>query len=263
MGKRTTDGVIGVTSGKTPIGALDSPRAFQWIALLGVVGVVLSGWIVMKNIITATALPKTNTSNTSVAVAAELEKLKSKDTDGDAISDYDELYSLHTSPYLKDSDGDGTPDGTEYQNGTDPNCPQGKVCEGFRLLTSITDSNGNVTPEFLRKSLASAGVPQAALDQTDDASLLKIYQQVIQSQSGTNTNSGTTSNLNTNGKVSNSNSSNTNSASSGLSLAQLQNLSSNEIRQLLIDNGIDATTLNSVDDATLRQIFLESINTSN
>ena len=56
---------------------------------------------------------------------ADLAALKSKDTDGDGLSDYDELYVYHTSPYIKDSDSDGIPDGVEVANGTDPNCPQG------------------------------------------------------------------------------------------------------------------------------------------
>lgn len=54
--------------------------------------------------------------------------LKNKDTDSDGLSDYDELYFYHSSPYIKDSDSDGMPDGTEVKNGTDPNCPQGQDC---------------------------------------------------------------------------------------------------------------------------------------
>jgi Bacterial TSP3 repeat len=53
---------------------------------------------------------------------------KTKDTDGDGLSDYDEVNIYHTSPYLKDTDSDGIPDGVEIKNGTDPNCPQGQTC---------------------------------------------------------------------------------------------------------------------------------------
>lgn len=59
---------------------------------------------------------------------AAIDALKAKDTDGDGLSDYDELYVYHTSPYIKDTDSDGIDDGTEVKNGTDPNCPQGKDC---------------------------------------------------------------------------------------------------------------------------------------
>ncbi len=53
---------------------------------------------------------------------------KLKDTDRDGLSDYDELYVYHTSPYLVDSDSDGIPDGDEIARNSDPNCPEGKNC---------------------------------------------------------------------------------------------------------------------------------------
>lgn len=57
-----------------------------------------------------------------------LELQKTKDTDRDGLSDYDELYLYHTSPYLADSDSDGIQDAVEIAQGTDPNCPSGKPC---------------------------------------------------------------------------------------------------------------------------------------
>ncbi len=54
--------------------------------------------------------------------------LMNRDTDGDGLSDYDELYKYHTSPFLKDSDSDGIDDKKEIENKTDPNCPEGKNC---------------------------------------------------------------------------------------------------------------------------------------
>jgi hypothetical protein len=278
LGRHTTNGIVGVTSGTTPVGALDSPRAFRLVAFFGVTAVLLSGWLIYHNVFRITALPKVvSAQNTNVVVDNDkLLALQNKDTDGDGISDYDELYISKTSPYLKDSDGDGIPDGTEAQSGTDPNCPEGKICEGFRVLTSIVDAKGNLTPAFLRKSLLSAGVPQAALDKTDDASLLRIYQEIVASQPVSNTNTANTnstntgatnqglaSSLNVNGVGSIADPTNASTtATSGLTLTQLQTLSSAEIRQLLIDNGIDQATLNSIDDATLKQIYLESLSTN-
>ncbi len=264
LGRRISNDLVGVTSGSTPIGALDTPRAYRSIVIIGLLALGASGWLIYRGIVATTARPQPTANANAVAVAAvaELEKLKQKDTDGDGISDYDELYKTRTSPYLKDSDGDGASDQAEIDKGTDPNCPQGKVCEGFRLLTSPVDAQGQLTPEFLRRALASAGVSQSTLDQTDDASLLGIYRQVVKSQPATNTNA----TANTNGSAENANTAvpsiaNTN-ASTPPALSQLQQLTPAEIRQLLVQNGLDQATLNAVDDATLQQIFQEAIKTS-
>lgn len=42
------------------------------------------------------------------------------DTDGDGLSDYDELFVYGTNPLLADTDGDGLPDGWEIQHGLNP-----------------------------------------------------------------------------------------------------------------------------------------------
>lgn len=266
IGKKATDGVVGVTSGTTPVRTLDNrTKAFQFILVIGIVAFGLSGWLLYNDIVGATKLVRTTnteTGNTNSAIA-ELARLKDIDTDGDTLSDYDELYNVHSSPYLYSSAGDGISDGQKLKDGLDPNCPKGTTCPGFRLLTSVVDQNGQLTPEFLRRSLQSAGVPQATLDETDDATLLKIYREVIgttvsntnSSVTNGNTNTGRT-NTNSSGTVTNTNTSTTNG------LTELEQLSSAEIRQLLIQNGVDAKTLESVDDATLKLIFQQAI-TSN
>lgn len=243
---------MGVVSGKQAVRGLDTPKAYSTIFGLGVVAFLACGWIIYRSVFGATAFtqPKNANRNTNVglALSTEIQKLKTVDTDGDGLSDYDELYNLHTSPYLKDSDGDGLSDSAEIQSGTDPNCPKGKACEGFRPLTSITDSTGNLTPQFLRQALAAAGVPQATLDSASDATLLQIYNQAIV-KNGTTTNG-------------NANTSTTNSPTTENALDTIQNLTSDEIRQLLIKNGVDATSLTTIDDTTLRQIFQEAVSTS-
>ena len=45
---------------------------------------------------------------------------QSSDTDGDDLSDFDEIFVSSTDPLDKDSDADGMPDGWEIENGTDP-----------------------------------------------------------------------------------------------------------------------------------------------
>lgn len=268
FGKRATDKVVGVASGDTPLASLDNrSRAFQVVLTIGIVAFGMSGWLIYNSVVSATRLVKVrssvNAGNTNTATAiAKLEQLKNTDTDNDGLSDYDELYNTHSSPYLFSSAGDGISDNEKIGLGLDPNCPQGKTCPGFRLLTSIVDQNGQLTPEFIRRSLQSAGVPQATLDQTDDATLLQIYRQVVGSATPTNTNAAMNANFslgNTNGT---SSISNTNTATS---LEQIEQLTSAEIRQLLIQNGVDASTLNTVDDTTLKAIFQQAIssNTTN
>src|SRR3989344_3458461 len=79
---------------KRPLQMLQAPRADALYAAVGTNGVI----------------------NASAA------ELSVKDTDGDGLNDYDELYIYKTSPYLEDSDSDGVSDSAEIQKGTNPNC---------------------------------------------------------------------------------------------------------------------------------------------
>jgi hypothetical protein len=57
--------------------------------------------------------------------------LKLIDTDGDEISDWDELFVYETSPYLADTSGDGINDyDAIFVHGIDPLCPRGEDCYG-------------------------------------------------------------------------------------------------------------------------------------
>lgn len=94
----------------------------------------------------------------------DIEALKKKDTDGDGLSDYDELYVYKTSPYLKDSDSDGVDDKTEVFGGTDPNCPTGKVCDvATSAATGVAEQTGDGTgvAENLLKSASGGSVSGA------------------------------------------------------------------------------------------------------
>ena len=158
-----------------------------------------------KNINTATD----NATNTSV-------DLHNIDTDNDGLSDYDEINIYHTSPYLEDTDSDGIPDGVEVKNGTDPNCPTGKVCSGSDVPVSATSTtvstgtasssanvpalsipadvasssqqaiqdaiSGKADAATLRQLLISSGADKAMLDQISDTDLMASYQQTLQNQ---------------------------------------------------------------------------------
>ncbi|MBI4250647.1 hypothetical protein HY622_03600 [Candidatus Uhrbacteria bacterium] len=142
-------------------------------------------------------------------VAADIESgepsialLKSSDTDGDGLTDYDELYTYRTSPYLKDTDSDGYTDDEELKTGHDPNCASGKSCFGsaFSVSTSTpATASANAMPESLktifgpqgprsiedfaslsidqvRELLASQGVSKEDLAKIDDKALMEVYQ---------------------------------------------------------------------------------------
>ena len=83
--------------------------------------------------------------NNNVTTGAEetektIEQLQALDTDGDGLSDFNELYVHSTSPYLKDSDSDSYPDKEEIDGGFDPNCPKGQDCRGAADKTQSTDN---------------------------------------------------------------------------------------------------------------------------
>ena len=120
------------------------------------------------------------------------------DSDGDGISDYDELYVYKTSPYLEDSDSDGLTDLEEINQGSDPNCPVGENCleseliiqgdsglEGLEYLiedNSISEKETEidlnaVTPDTLREILLDSGYEADVLEQISDEELLTSFRE--------------------------------------------------------------------------------------
>lgn len=166
-------------------------------------------------------LDRNNSGSSEVAVEENNEdseeSLRGKDTDGDGLSDWDELYFYKTSPYLEDSDSDGFTDKQEIDSSKDPNCPAGRDCysdgivegdEGVvnaeenkndsssldNLLdqfgaednfSSIDNSQINsilppvVPADDLREMLIEYGMDKAMLDQFSDEQLLESYKEVL------------------------------------------------------------------------------------
>lgn len=145
------------------------------------------------------------------------------DSDGDGLSDYDEINNYQTSPYLEDSDSDGISDYDEVKQGTDPNCPTGKVCNSSETSIStasstvdnvaagltidsgatVTDTGavsttGEVTPAILRQILLQSGTLTAAeLEKISDEEIMANYQKAVADQ-GTSEQSASSTGTSTN-----------------------------------------------------------------
>jgi len=234
--------------------------------------------------------PLTNTDLSQTDDQAAMQALKSKDTDGDGLSDYDELYIYNTSPYLTDSDGDGIPDGTEVKNGTDPNCPQGQNC--FRTDTGTADTstanvptfqgvppdtgNPSITAETVRTLLKQGGTPADVVDNMSDDDVLQLYSETLQenpdiinnvSQSGATVQTPAAAAGSSTGSANFSTGTLPTPNASGVdlnafnvkSMDDLRNLTGAQIRTLMIQSGASADLLSSVNDDDLKTMFMSKL----
>lgn len=122
----------------------------------------------------------------------ESTKQRITDTDTDGLSDWEELNTYGTSPYLADSDSDGVSDAAELKANADPNCPQGKNCGASDLpadrpeeaaaadsLISPEELN-DLTPDEIRALLKQGGATDEQLQNASDADLKNLLQEVLQ-----------------------------------------------------------------------------------
>jgi hypothetical protein len=180
------------------------------LAALAVFIVVFWAWQMQSHIKAPFDYGKTT--ETDGTAEEEYNKLlKNADTDKDGLSDYDEIYTYKTSPYLEDTDSDGLSDKKEIDNGTNPVCPEGKDCaaaidtsaatvlntgsassEANTVITlgsstvseaalqNILDGKGDAAT--LRQFLLSGGASQEELNLISDEDLLKSNQETLESQ---------------------------------------------------------------------------------
>ena len=188
--------------------------AFALLMFLGIGGVVFGaqsfGASMMRPIQTQIAAFYTGEEflTSDEREAREIEESKTKDTDGDGLVDYDELYVYKTSPYISDSDSDGFDDKQEVYSGNNPNCPTGKDCglivgsaeavaensaadafiEGlgendlleagsvtFESEEDVASFFQQATMDQIRAALAESGMSQEELDDIDDETLKAFF----------------------------------------------------------------------------------------
>ncbi len=124
------------------------------------------------------------------------ESQKKLDTDGDGLSDYDELKTYRTSPYLKDTNSNGYDDRTELITGHDPLLRGGTVAPTAAADSTasgqpadptaasenpadLLDVMKNPTPQKLRELLLSQGLPQEKIDALTDDALMSLYSESL------------------------------------------------------------------------------------
>jgi len=150
-----------------------------------------------------------NSSNTSTNLDASNLDLKSVDTDNDNISDWDELFTYGSSPYLEDTDGDDLSDYEEiFTYKTDPNCLEGQTCSGTLTQSEAQGENntaevldsyyntssssditasevsayldsGDIDVSYLRETLLEEGFNKTELDQISDEDLISVFKDTI------------------------------------------------------------------------------------
>lgn len=180
--------------------------------VVGVFLLLISFRQLKNNIYNPFSFAKQETKDLSPAEADVLSSyiLQTTDTDGDGLSDYDELYIYGTSPFLADTDSDGISDYDEVIGGTDPLCAEGQDCYGLRDpsfvvspdLSGNTGTNTNETPTtqdedlaviediisgqadpaFLRNLLLNNGFNEEELSQISDEDLQAAYFEVVSDQ---------------------------------------------------------------------------------
>ena len=171
--------------------------------------------------------------------AASLLELQGKDTDLDGLSDYDELYVYKTSPYLPDSDSDGFNDLAEIEDGFDPNCPKGQECMGLAEQGGTVEIPGlaeEPTMEEIRQMLVEGGMTAEQVNAVDDETLRQLYLETAQETQ--------------------------NQVSSDEPLGNLlpdsyDTITPNQLRAILLDQGLPEEDLNNLSDSDLRELWNE------
>jgi len=177
-----------------------------------------------------------------------LEQAKQEDTDEDGLFDYDEIYLYNTSPYIQDSDSDAFTDKEEIDAGSDPldanstpyriisDSPKDDFWEepidsNLDSLSANNQEQAEFSIDYIKTFLIEqAGMSKEIVDSIDDNTLKKLYNDTKE-ETGIDPN--------------------------GLGLSSSLEVDVSLLRQVLIDEGVDALMLEQIDDSTLRSMFLE------
>jgi uncharacterized repeat protein (TIGR02543 family) len=121
-------------------------------------GYIFSGW---TGDATGTTNPLSLTMDADKVVGANFEPDQS-DSDGDGLTNYEELAIYYTNPSLPDTDGDGHSDAGEVQRGSDPCNPASipaKLNNWIESFTLIPNNIYSDAPFLINFPTASSGLP--------------------------------------------------------------------------------------------------------
>ncbi|MFH1509227.1 MAG: hypothetical protein ABIE68_03620 [bacterium] len=106
------------------------------LIVVGVITYIL--WKQEQDSYKAPEMEDISTEDTETNTDADTEaNQKTSDSDGDRLTDWEENNTYQTSPYLKDTDGDGFDDKTEIDGGFDPLTP----AEGTESSKETTETD--------------------------------------------------------------------------------------------------------------------------
>ena len=195
---------------------------------------------------------------------------KNLDTDKDGLSDYDEMNKYGTSAFLLDSDGDGSSDKEEIEAGSNPlnskSTPTTKamVEKGSTLEQEVKPEavsaevgsaflagqaggkeTGEISAQEIRDLLVKqGGLSQELVNNLLDEDLIKLYNET-KKETGIDIKELSKEAV----------------QSGNLSEAEkmIQEMDPKILREMLISQGVDKTMLEQIDDQTLKELFLQSL----
>ena len=181
---------------------------------------------------------------------AQEEAEKHLDTDGDGLSDYDEINVYKTSPYLQDTDSDGMSDFDQVIAGLNPTCPQGKTCD----TSDVADS----------PTVPADGAAAPPADTSDDTSEANGDTSTPATTPSTAPSDAASASTSTAPSTSDPFGLDSVAASGGFSstadvVAYLKGFTAAQDRQLLSQAGLTADKLSALTDDQVKQLFAQTV----
>ena len=187
----------------------------------------------------------TEDNNQALEDFAKLLTERQKDTDGDGLTDYQEINIYKTSAYLVDSDSDRISDKDEIIRGTNPNCTEGEDCSfvytpdvGIDAEDLIPIGDGFVSPEYIASAkviLLQHGYTEADVTTMTNEETVEIYNAMLNDPN---------SSLNQGQQF----------VAGGVGVA--------ELRALLLDNGVPEDVLQQISDEDLLNVYAQVLTES-